>query len=86
MLDQDTGETLETTLKHQGDTVRDFYAALRRPVVVGDEATGSMGWLLTLMEVLGITCRVGYAGVQTIAKSESFRRFVTDMAHGTTDD
>jgi hypothetical protein len=42
MLDQDTGETLDVTLKHEGTTVRDFYAALPRPVVVGIEATGSM--------------------------------------------
>ena len=60
VLDQDTGETFETTLKHEGDTVRDFYAALQRPVIVGIEATGSMGWFLTLMEDLAITCRVGH--------------------------
>ena len=60
VLDQETGETFETTLKHEGDTVRDFYAALPRPALVGIEATGSMGWFLTLMEDLGITCRVGH--------------------------
>jgi hypothetical protein len=60
MLDQDTGETLDVTLKHEGTTVRDFYAALPRPVVVGIEATGSMRWFLMLMEELGITCHVGH--------------------------
>jgi transposase len=60
MLDRETGETAEATLKHEGDTVRHFYAALPRPVVVGIEATGSMGWFLTLMEELGITCHVGH--------------------------
>jgi transposase len=60
MLDQETGETFETTLKHEGDTVRDFYAALPRPTIVGIEATGSMGWFLRLMEDLGITCHVGH--------------------------
>jgi transposase len=60
VLDQDTGETFETTLKHEGDTVRDFYAALPPPAVVGIEATGSMGWFLKLMEDLDITCRVGH--------------------------
>ena len=59
MLDPETGETVEATLKHEGDMVRDFYAGLPQPVVVGIEATGSMGWFLMLMEELGITCHVG---------------------------
>ena len=59
MLDRETGEIVERTLKHDGTTVRDFYAGLPPPVVVGIEATGSMGWFLRLMEELGITCRVG---------------------------
>jgi transposase len=46
-------------LKHEGTTVRDFYAGLPPPVVVGIEATGSMGWFLRLMEDLGVTCQVG---------------------------
>ena len=40
--------------------MRDFYAGLPPPVVVGIEATGSMGWFLRLMEELGITCHVGH--------------------------
>ena len=59
MLDGDTGEIIERTLKHDGTAVRDFYAALPRPVVVGIEATGSMGWFLRLMEELGVTCQLG---------------------------
>jgi transposase len=59
MLDRETGEIVEHTLQHEGQTVRAFYAALPPPVVVGIEATGSMGWFLRLMEELGITCQVG---------------------------
>ena len=28
MLDRDTGEVVEKTLKHEGEAVREFYAAL----------------------------------------------------------
>ncbi len=35
MLDRETGEVVEKTLKHEGETVREFYAALPAPVVVG---------------------------------------------------
>ena len=59
MLDTDTGELIEKTLGHDGDEVRNFYSALRGPVLVGIEATGSMQWFLKLMEELGIECRVG---------------------------
>ena len=60
MLDTETGEVMEKTLKHEGETVREFYAALAGPVQVGIEATGSMHWFLELMEELGIDCRVGH--------------------------
>jgi transposase len=59
MLDRETGEIVERTLKHDGTAVRDFYASLPPSVVVGIEATGSMGWFLRLMEELGVTCSVG---------------------------
>ena len=72
MLDPETGETAEVTLKHEGDAVREFYAALPRPVIVGIEATGSMGWFLTLMEQTGITCRVGHPA--TIRAAEPRRQ------------
>src|SRR4029453_18415641 len=59
MLNRETGEIVEHTLPHEGTTVRDFYAGPPPPIVVGIEATGSMGWFLRLMEELGITCHVG---------------------------
>src|SRR5882757_3366774 len=59
MLDRDTGAVIEKTLKHAGEAVREFYASIPPPVVVGIEATGSMGWFLRLMEELAIECRVG---------------------------
>jgi transposase len=59
LLDRDTGEISEHSVRHEGTAVRDFYASLAPPIVVGIEATGSMGWFLRLMEELGITCRVG---------------------------
>ena len=59
MLDRETGEVVERTLSHESTTVRDFYASLPPPIVVGIEATGSMRWFLQLMEELGVTCHVG---------------------------
>jgi len=72
MLDRDTGEVVERTLKHEGDTVRAFYAALPAPVVVGIEATGSMGWFVQLMDELGVTCQVGHPSA--IRKAETRRQ------------
>lgn len=60
MLDTETGEFVEKTLHHEGSTVRDFYAALKGPVVVGIEATGAMQWFLELLEELNIESRVGH--------------------------
>jgi transposase len=66
MLDRDTGEVVEQTLNHDGEAVREFYAAIPKPAVVGIEATGSMGWFVRLMEELGVTCRVGHpAAIRT---------------------
>ena len=72
MLDRDTGEVVEKTLRHEGEAVREFYASIPAPVVVGIEATGSMGWFLRLMEELEITCRVGHPA--TIRKAETRRQ------------
>jgi transposase len=47
-------------LAHEGNKVREFYAALESPVVVGIEATGAMQWFLELLEELGVECRVGH--------------------------
>jgi hypothetical protein len=69
MLDRETGEVLEKTLRHEGEEVRAFYAALPAPVTVGIEATGSMGWFLQLMDELQIACRVGHPA--TIRKTET---------------
>jgi len=60
MVDTETGEFTEKTLMHEGNEVREFYAALEGPVVVGIEATGAMQWFLELLEELGIICRVGH--------------------------
>jgi hypothetical protein len=54
MLDTTTGEVVNLTLMHEGETVREFYSKVPRPVLVGIEATGSMPWFLNLMEELGI--------------------------------
>jgi transposase len=60
MGDTETGVLTEKVLKHEGNAVREFYAALEGPVVVGMEATGAMQWFLELLEELGIQCRVGH--------------------------
>ncbi len=60
MLNVDTGEVVEKTLKHEAEEVREFYSALPGPVRVGIEATGAMQWFLQLMEELGIDCQVGH--------------------------
>src|SRR5438552_2676838 len=60
MVDRKTGEFTEKTLSHEGNEVREFYAALEGPVVVGIEATGAMQWFLELLEELGIECKVGH--------------------------
>src|ERR1700747_1433521 len=60
MVDTESGEFTEKTLAHEGDKVREFYAALEGPVVVGIEATGAMQWFLQLLEELGIECQVGH--------------------------
>ena len=60
MLETTTGEVGNLTLMHEGNEVREFYAQLPRPVLVGIEATGSMYWFLDLMAELEIECRVGH--------------------------
>src|SRR5260370_36979521 len=60
MLDTETGELIEKTLKHDGDEGRKFYSALPGQGLVGIEATGSMHWFLELLEELGIEGKVGH--------------------------
>ena len=43
MLDCESGEVVERTLKHEGNTIREFYAALPRPAVVGIEQPDRWG-------------------------------------------
>src|ERR1700751_718373 len=59
MLNVETGEIVEKTLRHEGDAVREFYSTLAGPTRVGIEATGSIQWFLELMEELGSDCRGG---------------------------
>src|SRR2546425_13161589 len=72
MLDRDTGVVVEKALTQGGGTVREFYASMPAPVVVGIEATGSMAWFLRLMEELAIECRVGHP--TAIRKAETRRQ------------
>ncbi len=72
MLDGDTGEVVERSLAHDGETVREFYASIPGPAVVGIEATGSMGWFLRLLEELRIPCRVGHPAA--VRKAETRRQ------------
>src|SRR2546421_7377341 len=72
MLDVETGELIEKTLKHDGDEVRKFYSALPGQVLVGIEATGSMPWFLDLLEKLGIDHQVGHSS--EIRKAETASR------------
>src|SRR5580692_12244231 len=72
MLDTATGEVVNQTLTHEGESVREFYSKLPAPVRVGIEATGSMKWFLHLMEELGIDCQVGHPA--TIRAAEPRRQ------------
>ena len=72
MLDTATGEVVNQTLAHEGESVREFYSKLPGPVRVGIEATGSMKWFLLLMEELGIDCQVGHPA--TIRAAEPRRQ------------
>jgi transposase len=69
MVEVETGEVTEKTLAHEGQGVREFYAALPQPVLVGLEATGSMFWFLRLLEELGISYQVGHPAA--IRKAET---------------
>jgi len=61
MFDTVTGEGVNRTLMHEGNQVREFYAQLPHPALVGIEAIGPMQWFLNLLEELGIECQVGDA-------------------------
>src|SRR5450631_896064 len=72
MLDTATGEVVNETLTHEGESVREFYSRLPSPVRVGIEATGSMKWFVLLMEELGIDSEVGHQA--TIGAAEPRRQ------------
>jgi transposase len=61
LLDTATGVRREQTLSHAGgpEPVREFYAGLRRPVLVGLEASGYSRWYEEMLEELGIELWVG---------------------------
>ena len=62
MLDSGTGELVETSLRHQGEEVRTFYAALPGPVRVGMEASGQSQWFERLLSELGHQVWIADAG------------------------
>src|SRR2546425_12678561 len=62
MVDTETGEFVERTLSHEGNALREFYAALEFPVVVGIEATGSMQWFLETAARVGNPMPCGTSG------------------------
>jgi len=83
VVDTDTGDFTEKTVSHEGNAVREFYAALKGPVVVGIEATGAMQWFLELLEELGIECRVGHPAkirAQETRKQKHDRRSAQHIA------
>jgi hypothetical protein len=53
MLDTTTGEVVNLTLMHEGNSVREFYSKLPPPVLVGIEATGPI-----LVDVQPLYCVV----------------------------
>jgi transposase len=56
-----TGEIQRKELKHQSEEVRQFYAQLLKPVIVGLEATGSSLWFEKLLAELGHEVWIGNA-------------------------
>jgi hypothetical protein len=57
---------------HEGEALRELYASIRPPVVVGIEATGSMGGFLRLLEKPVLECRVDHP--TAIRKAETRRQ------------
>lgn len=76
-LDTTTGEVLQLRLRHEGDTVERFYAALPAPVTVAIESTGYALWFDTLMRRLGHRLLVGDAAkirATVVRKTKTDRR------------
>jgi len=77
MLDTATGEMSEKTLRHEGEEVRAFYAALAGPVRVGIETSGQSQWFERLLAELGHEVWIGDAAkIRTCAdrKQKTDRR------------
>jgi transposase len=77
MLDTTTGERQEFRIRHDGDEVEQFYAALPPPVTVALESTGYALWFHALMHRLGHTVVVGDAAkirASVVRKTKTDRR------------
>jgi transposase len=77
MLDTTTGEVEERRIRHDGDAVERFYAALQPPVTVAIESTGYALWFHALARRLGHTLLVGDAGkirATVVRKTKTDRR------------
>lgn len=61
VLDPETGECREVRLEHEGNQVREFYAALPQKALVGIESTGYALWFAELLRELGHDLAVGHA-------------------------
>src|SRR6266568_554791 len=76
-LDRSTGELQEFRIRHEGDDVERFYAALPSPVTVAIESTGYALWFHALMQRLGHTLLVGDAAkirATVVRKTKTDRR------------
>jgi transposase len=80
ILDCETGEVVEHTLRHEGTSVRDFYARLGTPATVALEATGMTTWFLTLLEELGIRYLVGHPSAVRKAETRQQKHDRRDAA------
>jgi transposase len=77
MLDTTTREREERRIRHDGEDVERFYAALQPPVTVAIESTGYALWFHTLMRRLGHTLLVGDAAkirATVVRKTKTDRR------------
>jgi transposase len=62
MMNRGSGELVEKALSHENkEQVREFYASLPRPALVGIEASGQSQWFEQLLSELGHELRLGDA-------------------------
>jgi len=76
-LDTITGEVQQLRLRHDGNAVEDFYAALPAPVTVAIETTGYALWFHALMQRLGHRLLIGDAAkirATVVRKTKTDRR------------